>query len=112
MAAKAHAAHEVELDYRLPVGIARCFKGVLLVHAQVVNEDVDGREPPNSLLGPCRFREIGDERLQASVRMVLTDLPDGIGHLSLTDAVDDHPASLDSEGFGYGKAYARGGACD
>jgi hypothetical protein len=44
--------------------------------------------------------------------MVLTDLPDGIGHLSLTDAVDDHPASLDSEGFGYGKAYARGGACD
>ncbi len=103
VAGEAHAAHEIDFDDGLPVGVTDCFEGPVLVHPQVVDQDVYYRKGPDGLLGALGLSQVGRQGFEFCLRLGLANFLHGLVHPALAEPVDDHPAPLRRQRLGNGQ---------
>ena len=110
VAREADAAHDVDLEQTVPLGVGNFEGRLALVDAEVVDEDVDLRRVGEYGGGSLRGGAIRSDAVQTCPRDFLADGRHRLVHVRLLAAGDGHMRTFPSEALGNGVADAAGGA--
>ncbi|MNT47210.1 hypothetical protein D3C72_1839050 [compost metagenome] len=112
MARQAHAAHHVDLEDLLPVGVANREEVLGAVDPQIVDQDVGRRLGGDQRLATCSAAKVGDHAAGQSAGLGGAQGSQCRIDTALLAAADDHAGTGVGESLSDGQADATGGAGD